>query len=76
MKGVAFADKVTEAVETAAERSQGIATAKEYRAISITVDVTESDSVQRMVAETVKQLGSIDYFINSAGVSFPGTDER
>jgi 3-oxoacyl-[acyl-carrier protein] reductase len=38
-------------------------------AISLTVDVTSSDSVNAMVAETVKAFGKLDIIVNNAGIT-------
>lgn len=42
----------------------------DFRAIAIHVDVTQEDSVQKMVDAVVKEFGRIDYSVNSAGASY------
>ena len=53
-----------------AEKSKQHATHPDYRAVSVTVDVTDAVSVQGMVDVAVKEFGRIDYSVNSAGVRF------
>ncbi|MCH2130236.1 MAG: SDR family oxidoreductase [Pirellulaceae bacterium] len=43
------------------------------RGFGMTVDVTKSDEVDRMVEETVKRLGQLDIMVNNAGVNHPMT---
>jgi glucose 1-dehydrogenase len=38
------------------------------RAIALSADVSKEDEVERMFAETVKQLGSLDILVNNAGL--------
>lgn len=40
----------------------------EGRAIAVGVDVSSEESVQNMIAETVKAFGGLDIFVNNAGV--------
>lgn len=40
------------------------------KAISFCADVTRSDQIAAMVAETVKQFGTVDILVNNAGISF------
>jgi NAD(P)-dependent dehydrogenase (short-subunit alcohol dehydrogenase family) len=42
-----------------------------HRAVAIKADVTVESECQRMVAETIKQLGKIDIFFNNAGIARP-----
>jgi NAD(P)-dependent dehydrogenase (short-subunit alcohol dehydrogenase family) len=42
-----------------------------HRAITVKADVTKEAEVQRMVDETVRQLGKIDIFFNNAGIARP-----
>ena len=51
-----------------AEKSKEYAIHPDYRAISVTVDVTDPVSVQDMVDVAIKEFGRIDYSVNSAGV--------
>jgi len=66
--GVAFADINEADAEKAMEESKLLATNPEYRAISITVDVSDHESVDSMVAKVVEAFGRIDYSVHSAGV--------
>jgi len=66
--GVAFADLSGEAAKQAAEESKKIATHPKYKALAIVVDVSDVESVERMVATAVTEFGRIDYSVNSAGV--------
>jgi 3-oxoacyl-[acyl-carrier protein] reductase len=50
-------------------KTQGVRTA------AITADVTRGEDVERMVDETVAQLGRIDILVNNAGGAFPDDDE-
>lgn len=45
------------------------------RTAAIIADVTAAADVERMVAETVAQLGRVDILVNNAGGSFPDDDE-
>ncbi len=67
--GVVFADMNKAAAEAAALESREIATNKEYKTLVMQVDVTKEAEVDRMVEETVREFGRIDYAFNSAGVS-------
>ncbi len=40
------------------------------RAIAVTADVSNPDQVQAMIDQTVKTFGSLDIFINNAGIEF------
>lgn len=51
-----------------AEKSKQYAKHPEYRALGVTVDVTDAISVQGMVDVAIKEFGRIDYSVNSAGV--------
>ena len=68
--GVAFADMDKAAAETAALESRTLATNPQYRVLVVQVDVTKEAEVDRMVEETVREFGRIDYAFNSAGVSW------
>lgn len=63
-----FADINEEGAAASAENSKSYASNKEYKALSIKVDVTDPVSVQAMVDFTVRSFGRIDYSVNSAGV--------
>lgn len=51
-----------------AEESRKYAKHAKYRALAVKVDVTDTESVQSLIATTVKEFGRIDYAVNSAGV--------
>ncbi|KAI5843062.1 hypothetical protein DFP73DRAFT_595605 [Morchella snyderi] len=68
--GVAFADINLETATTAAEESKKYATNPAYRAIVVHVDVSDEASVNAMVEKAVGEFGSLNYAVNSAGVSF------
>ena len=38
------------------------------RAIGVTVDITQKDQVENLVASTVKELGTVDILMNNAGI--------
>lgn len=40
------------------------------KAVAIETDVTDEDSVNHAVAETVKRFGALDYMVNNAGIIF------
>lgn len=52
----------------AAEESKKLATNPAYEALRIAVDVSNAESVQKMVDLAVRAFGRIDYCINAAGV--------
>ena len=64
-----FADINEEAARTAAETSKQFATNPEYRGLSCYVDITELDSLNKMMDFTLKEGGRVDYAVNAAGVS-------
>ena len=71
---IAFADINEKGAQEAAQTSKKFATHPEYKVIALKVDVVDPVSVQSMVDTTIKELGRIDYNVNSAGVdtcSFP-----
>lgn len=67
--GVVFADINYEGARYADEVSKGYARHTEYRAFAANVDISDSESVQDLILTTVKEIGRIDYAVNSAGVS-------
>ena len=67
---VVFADIDEEAAQAAAEISKKHASNPEYRPLVYKVDITDADSVQNMMAFTIKECGRVDYAVNSAGVSY------
>lgn len=66
--GVVFADLNLESVEKAAQESKRLATNPAYRALVLTLDVTNEEQVESVVAEAKQAFGRIDYMVNSAGV--------
>jgi len=61
---VAVADLVEENARNVAEEIKGLG----RKAIALGVDVTRWDRIQKMVDQTVKELGSLDIAVNNAGV--------
>jgi NAD(P)-dependent dehydrogenase (short-subunit alcohol dehydrogenase family) len=58
------------AARTAAEASKKWATNPAYRGLPCHVDITDLESLNRMIEFTIKEGGGrIDYAVNSAGVS-------
>ena len=51
-----------------AERAASELISKGFTACAITLDVTSEDAVFRAVDETVSRFGSLDYYINNAGI--------
>lgn len=68
VSAIAFADLDEQKAGKVAEKSKSLATNSDYRTIVLAVDVTDPTSVQRMVDETVRVFGRIDYNVNAAGV--------
>jgi 3-oxoacyl-[acyl-carrier protein] reductase len=59
-------------VAVAARTSEQVkAVAKEIGGLALTVDVSDEQSVGRMVEETERELGPIDLLVNNAGVASP-----
>lgn len=65
---VAFADINLAAAQQSADQSVEHATNPAYYPLAIEVDVTDLESVERMVAQVVDTFKRIDYSVNSAGV--------
>jgi hypothetical protein len=64
-----FADRDEEDAREAAGASKQHAMNTDHIATTIHVDVTDEDTVQKMVDYTLEEHGRIDYFVHSAGVS-------
>jgi NAD(P)-dependent dehydrogenase (short-subunit alcohol dehydrogenase family) len=62
--GVVLAARRTELITREAERL----TAEGFKALAITVDVTDANQVSAMVARAVEHFGRIDYAVNNAGI--------
>lgn len=84
--GVAFAEALAQAgadVALGARRVERLAVTKSKveglgrRAITVKTDVAEPEDCQRLVDETVRQLGRVDILVNNAGVgsAVPATRE-
>ncbi|CAG8910254.1 unnamed protein product [Penicillium egyptiacum] len=65
---VAFADIDLAAAQQSADKSVEYATNPAYCPLAIEVDVTDLESVERMVAQVVEIFKRIDYSVNSAGI--------
>ncbi|KAI1121038.1 oxidoreductase [Nemania abortiva] len=68
VKGILLADINAEAAEKAMVKSKSLASNPSCRCIFTTVDVTDLQSVEKMVKLMVKEFGRIDYCVNAAGV--------
>ncbi|KAF8470798.1 3-oxoacyl-reductase, partial [Kalaharituber pfeilii] len=66
--GVAFSDINLKAAKEAAAASKAVAKNPQYKAVVIQADVTKKEQVQKMVDDTVKAFGRLDYAANCAGV--------
>ncbi|KAL8769664.1 MAG: hypothetical protein Q9209_004461 [Squamulea sp. 1 TL-2023] len=68
ISAIAFADLDEQKAGEVAEKSKSHATNDNYRTTVVAVDVTDPSSVQRMVDETIRVFGRIDYNVNAAGI--------
>lgn len=68
----AFAAKGARVVVTDINEAGAQAVAEEIGGIAIPCDVSKEEDVNRLVAETERQLGDIDLFFNNAGVATGG----
>ncbi|KAL8786816.1 MAG: hypothetical protein Q9213_002553 [Squamulea squamosa] len=68
ISAIAFADLDEQRAGKVAEKSKSLATNGNYRTAVVAVDVTDPSSVQRMVDETIRVFGRIDYNVNAAGI--------
>ncbi|KXG46527.1 Short-chain dehydrogenase/reductase SDR [Penicillium griseofulvum] len=66
--GIVFADLNQDSAEKAAEESKKLATNAGYQALVLTLDVTNEEQVESVVAKTKESFGRIDYMVNSAGI--------
>lgn len=66
--GVVFADKNLSAAQEAAKNSRTVAKNGSYHPLAIQVDVTDRQSVEEMLSQTVAKFGRVDYCVNAAGV--------
>ncbi|KAJ5952080.1 uncharacterized protein N7479_010493 [Penicillium vulpinum] len=67
-RGVVMADLNIEAALQTAKESESVATNPIYKPLAVAVDVTDAESVDRMVAAAVEKFERIDYSVNSAGI--------
>ncbi|KAI1390621.1 uncharacterized protein F4822DRAFT_393758 [Hypoxylon trugodes] len=72
-RGVVVADLNFNAATQVAQESRAIAINKEFIAVPIIVDITNTSSVEKMISAAVEHFGRIDYLVNSAGI---GTKEH
>jgi NAD(P)-dependent dehydrogenase (short-subunit alcohol dehydrogenase family) len=68
VRGVVMADLNHEAALQTTRESEAVATHPDYKALAVSVDVGDPNSVQNMVKEAMDMFGRIDYNVNSAGV--------
>lgn len=71
--GVVFADLHLARVQAVAERSAKVASNPSYRALAVSVDVSDLTQVRHMVSQTLSMFGKLDYNVNCAGVSWMTT---
>ena len=64
-----LADINEQKAQETAEESSKFATNPDFRAIAISVDVTDPTSVQHMIDIAFEEFGRVDYNVNTAGVS-------
>ncbi|KAI9672164.1 MAG: hypothetical protein M1831_001977 [Alyxoria varia] len=69
---VVFADINNAKAYATAEESKKFATNEDYMPVSKFVDVTDEDSVKKLVQQVVQEWVKIDYFVNSAGIAVKG----
>lgn len=66
--GIAVADINADALETVQKELIEIATNKDFRCITVNVDVRNESSVADMVKRATESFGRIDYAVNCAGI--------
>ncbi|KAF7960904.1 hypothetical protein EAE96_000576 [Botrytis aclada] len=66
--GILFADLSLSSAQTAALECKAYVSNPNCRILSIHVDVTDEQSVQKMVDIAIKEFGRIDYHVHSAGI--------
>ncbi|THV55053.1 hypothetical protein BGAL_0015g00390 [Botrytis galanthina] len=66
--GILLADLSLSSAQTAAQECKSYASNPACRIFSIHVDVTDEQSVQKMVDTAIKEFGRIDYYVHSAGI--------
>ncbi|TGO68737.1 hypothetical protein BOTNAR_0020g00080 [Botryotinia narcissicola] len=66
--GILLADLSLSSAQTASQECKSYASNPACRILSIHVDVTDEESVQKMVDTAIKEFGRIDYYVHSAGI--------
>ncbi|KAK7927531.1 hypothetical protein PG985_004529 [Apiospora marii] len=66
-KGVLFADIKLDGASRAADHSKSLATAPEYEALSMELDMTDTKSVQATVDYAIRKFGRVDCCVNASG---------
>ncbi|KAF7938759.1 uncharacterized protein EAE98_001097 [Botrytis deweyae] len=66
--GILLADLSLSSAQSAAQECKSYASNPDCRILSIHVDVTDEQSVQKMVDTAIKEFGRIDYYVHSAGI--------
>jgi NAD(P)-dependent dehydrogenase (short-subunit alcohol dehydrogenase family) len=69
---VAIVARRREPLERLAEKLRGL----NVRAIAIAADITDSQALERVMAQSVAELGEIDILVNNAGMSTVAAAER
>ncbi|KAF2796646.1 NAD(P)-binding protein [Melanomma pulvis-pyrius CBS 109.77] len=65
---VVFADRNEAGAHEAAEASKQFATNPNYSAVAVHVEITDVESVEKMIDVALQEHGKIDYFVHSAGI--------
>ncbi|KAI8648288.1 hypothetical protein NCS55_01498000 [Fusarium keratoplasticum] len=68
--GIALADFNEKAALAVKEEVTAVATNPNFKAVAVTADVRDENSVKAMIAEAVKAFGRLDYAVNCAGIGF------
>ncbi|KAF7953642.1 uncharacterized protein EAE97_001041 [Botrytis byssoidea] len=64
--GILLADLSLSSAQTAAQKCKSYASNPACRILSIHLDVTDEESVQKMVDTAIQEFGRIDYYVHSA----------
>ncbi len=67
--GVLVADVAIEAAADVVAECKAVATNTQFRAEAVHVDITQEDSVRRLIGRMTEVFGRMDYCVNCAGVS-------
>ncbi|KAF7198573.1 Short-chain dehydrogenase RED2 [Pseudocercospora fuligena] len=65
---IAFVDIDPARLQAAAEESKKYAIDPNYRSKAYAVNITDTEAVKQMIEDVVKEFGSIDYLVHSAGI--------